>query len=147
MGKRTLQIIGALSLAVCLALLVLRLFRGRETDEAVYHDMEHTKRVFGLVMSADRSFLGPVVRRLELWEHYTKHFDSQCEKLLATGYLTNASIEVANAKSRRGQVVGQLEASVKGTDILICKVLWASNSVTVTCRPQDVPRIREGLAK
>jgi hypothetical protein len=103
--------------------LALRLSPGRETDKAVYHDMWHTKRVFALVAWAEKSFVGPVVRPLGLCEHYTSHFDSQREKLVASGYLTNASIEVADAKSRRGQVVRQLEASVKGTDILICKLL------------------------
>jgi hypothetical protein len=122
-------------------------FTPPENDEARYRDMQHASRLFARALSVEKSRFGAIMRPLHLSGRYVRRFETQREALLASGYLTNISVNVSNATGRRGPLVKQLDTVTRGTDILICELSWRSNIVAVTCRPQDEARLRYALAK
>ena len=146
MGKRKLQILAAVCLCLCLVVAVSWLAAQPNSDDARYRDLSRSRRLFALTVSAEKGFLGVLFRPLRLSDRYVKRFDARRDQLLECGYLTNVCITVTNANSRRVQVIGRLESAAKGTDTLICKLSWSSNSVVIVCRPQDVPCLRRALA-
>jgi hypothetical protein len=147
MSKRGLQILVAVCLSACLIAWLLGAFTQPKTDEAKYRDMLHSRHLFALSVSAERGPLRSLVRPFHLSRHFIRNFDAETSELLASGYLTNVFIAVSNAAGRRSQVVTRLDASVKGTDILIPHVTWFSNGVEIPCRPQDAAQLRQALAK
>jgi hypothetical protein len=148
MSNRKVQVFLLLACLIAGVILwAIYTFTQSRTDEAKYHAMLLTSRSFGLAVSAEKGRFGNLVTPLHISDLGIARFDTQREALLSSGYLTNISITVSNAAGRRGQLVKQLDAATKGTDILICQLSWQSNRVAVTCRPQDEIRLRRALGE
>jgi hypothetical protein len=71
--------------------------------------------------------------------------DARRAELLASGYLTNISVELSNAAGRKPYVFKQLTGVERGSDALIYGIVFSSNSLVITCRPQDAVRFRQAL--
>jgi hypothetical protein len=140
---------GSIGILACVAgLLVVWLIVASnhpKTDTARYQEMLEIQRKAIKVSSAEKGRWGAVIRPLGLHERMLRKWNNQTDVLLATGYLTNACVEVSDARIRRGNLVRRIDAAIAGSDILVCRFSLTSNSVTVVCRPQDVPRLRDAL--
>jgi hypothetical protein len=151
MSNRKIQIVVLVCLLLGVVSWMFYAFTPSKTDEARYLEMRHTSRSISLALSAENGRLGIIVRLFHMLLHipdrYFKQFDAQREELLASGYLTNISITVSNATSRRGQLTRQLTSVTEGWDILRWHLSWQSNGVAVTCRPQDEVRLRHALGQ
>src|SRR4051794_2284661 len=145
MSNRKIQILVLMCLLAVVVVWAVRALTPDRTDEGKYREMFRTSHTFRHVLSVERSWLGRFLAPLHIYDFYTQRFNAERDALLSSGYLTNISITVSNANGRRVQVITQLDAATKGTDILICQLSWRTNSILVTCRPQDMVRLRHAV--
>jgi hypothetical protein len=146
MSKRRLLVFLTVGLLVCLMLWLFFTLAGGNTDAEKYHSMQRLHRLAIQAYSAEQGPAGPLLRPLRLADRCDDRFDSRRDELLASGYLTNISVELSNAAGRKAYVFKQLTGIERGSDALICGLVFSSNSVAITCRPQDVDRFRQALA-
>ena len=146
MSKRKLLVLLTVGVLVCpLLWLIFSLDRGR-TDGEKYRSLQRLHRLSIQAYSAEQSRLGALLGRLRLADRCDERFDARRDELLASGYLTNISVELPNAAGRKRYVFAQLTRVERGSDALICGLVVSSNSVAITCRPQDAGRFRRALA-
>ena len=62
-----------------------------------------------------------------------------CDALVASGYLTNVHIAVANAGARRTQIADRLRKATRASHANWEFYVRSNAVVVLTCRPQDVP--------
>jgi hypothetical protein len=133
-------------LLVCPILWLFFSLPGGKTDAEKYRRMQRLHRLGIQAYSAEQSRFGALLRRLRLADRCDERFDAQRDELLASGYLTNISVDLSNAAGRKAYVFKQLTGVERGSDALICGIVLSSNSVAITCRPQDAGRFRRALA-
>ena len=146
MSKRRLLVLLSVGVLFC-ALLWLYVTRpGGKTDDEKYRSMQRLHRLGIQAYSGEQSRLGALLRPYRLADRCDERFDAQRDELLASGYLTNISVELSNAAGRKAYVFAKLIGVERGSDALICGLVFSSNGVVLTCRPQDAGRFRQTLA-
>jgi hypothetical protein len=146
MSKRRLVVLLTVGLLVCPIIWLFFSRGGDQTDGEKYRSMQRLHRLGILAYSAEQSRLGAPLRLLGLADRCDERSDARRDELLASGYLTNISAELSNAAGRKFYVFAQLTGVERGSDALICGLVFSSNSVVITCRPQDAGRFRQALA-
>jgi hypothetical protein len=146
MSKRQLVVLLTVGLLVCPLLWLFFSRPGAKTDGEKYRSMQRLHRLGIQAYSAEQSHLGAVLRPFRLADRCDERFDARRDELLASGYLTNISVELSNAAGRKAYVFAQLTGVERGSDALICGLVFSSNSVVITCRPQDAGRFRRAFA-
>ena len=146
MSKRRLLVLLTAGLLVCPLLWLFVSRPGGKTDGEKYRTMQRFHRLGIQAYSAEQSRLGALLRPYRLADRCDERFDARRDELLASGYLTNISVELSNAAGRKAYVFKQLTGVERGSDALICGLVFSSNSVAITCRPQDAGRFRRALA-
>jgi hypothetical protein len=146
MGKRKRLLLLPVGLLVCPLLWLFFSLPGGKTDGEKYRSMRRLHRLGIQAYSAEQSRLRPLLRRFRLADLCDERFDARRDELLASGYLTNISVELSNAAGRKAYVFAQVTGVERASDALICGLVFASNSVAITCRPQDAGRFRRVLA-
>ena len=116
-----------------------------KTDAETYRRMQRLHGLGIKAYSAEQSRLGALLRPFGLVDRCDERFAARRDQLLATGYLTNISVELSNAAGRKPYVFKQLTGVERGSDALICGLVISSNSLVITCRPQDAGRFRQAL--
>jgi hypothetical protein len=119
---------------------------GGKTDAEKYRSLQRLYNLGFRARCAELSRLGAPLRRFRLADRCYDRFNVQRDELLASGYLTNISVELSNAAGRKAYVLKQLSGIERSTDALICGLVLSSNSLVITCRPQDAGRFRQALA-
>lgn len=153
MRRRKFQIILVGCLLTMLAVWVLRSAREGTGDEHRYRQMLRAEVWGWRLNSAEKRLPGPLVRLLHianLKKTYMGKAQAHEEALLASGYLTNASITITNLpptatkeKSRQAEVLRRLRTGLRGVDSWF--FYMKSNQAVITCRSSDVPLIRRAI--
>jgi hypothetical protein len=147
MSKRRLLVLLAAGVLVCALLWLFFSRPGGNTDGEKYRSMQRLHRLAIQAYSAEQSRLGAPLRWLRLADRCDERFDARRDELLASGYLTNLSVELSNAAGRKAYVFKQVTGVERGSDAMMCGLAFSSNSVAITCRPQDAGRFRQVLAR
>lgn len=142
MCRRVLVCVGML---FCILAIVLCARLINKSDDATYHDLQQTSRSFAFWNSLERGRFGGAFRPLRMTDRSIRLFNKTRDRLPASGYLTNVSFAVTDAKLRQGQLVRTLDAATTRTDALIVQFKCLTNSVAITCRPKDVQLMRQAL--
>jgi hypothetical protein len=147
MSKRKfLVLLSAGLLVACpIAWLFFSLVGGR-TDAEKYRSLQRLYNLGFHARCAELSGLGAPLRRFRLADRCYDRFNLQRDELVASGYLTNISIELSNPVGRKVYVFKQLGGIERGSDALVCGIVFSSNSLVITCRPEDAGRFRQALA-
>lgn len=146
MSKRKLLVLLTVGLLVCPVLWLFFTLAGGKTDAEKYRSLQRLHSLGIQVYSAEQGRLGALLRPFRLTDRCDDQFDARRDQLLASGYLTNISIELSNAAGRKPYVFKQLTGVERGCDALICGLVFSSNGLAITCRPQDAGRVRQALA-
>ena len=146
MSKRRLVVLLAVVLLVCPILWLLFSRAGGQTDAEKYRSLQRLHGLGSQAYFAEQGRFGALLRPLSLTDRCDDRFDVQRDELLASGYLTNISVGLSNAAGRKPYVFQQLTRAERGSDALLCGLVFSSNSVVITCRPQDAGRFRQALA-
>ncbi len=146
MSKRKLLMLLTVGLMVCPVLWLFFSLARTETDAEKYRSMQRLDRLGGQARSAEIGTVSKLFRPLRLADRCRDRFEVLRDELLASGYLTNVSVGLSNAAGRKFYVFKQLSRVAQGGDALICGIVFSTNSLVITCRPQDAGRFSEALA-
>jgi hypothetical protein len=151
MRRRKFQIILIGCLLVIVGVLVLRPTDNR-SDHDRYLQLLRTKDWRWRLNSAQKQLPGPLVRLFHianLKKSCQENAQAQEEALLASGYLTNASITITNLsfaavdeKRSMAEVSHRLRASLRGVNY---SFYMESNQAVITCRTSDLILIRQAI--
>jgi len=142
MSKRNSLII---VIACLLTIVVIWLFLPvgvPKTDAARYERWKQTSRLIGRVNWCERRLPQSLVRPFHLSELDQKYIDEHGrlgDALVASGYLTNVTIMVANVPTnyvQRAQIADRLRKAFPGHYEWEFWVRSRSNEVVITCRPE-----------
>jgi hypothetical protein len=147
------QIILVGCLLVILAVCMLRDTGDGTGDERRYRQVLRAEVWVGRLNSAQKRLPSPAVRLLHianLKKSYMDKAEAQAEALLASGYLTNASITITNLpapaineKSTLAEVQRRLRTGLRG--VPSWSFYMESNRVVITCRSSDLAQIRRAI--
>jgi hypothetical protein len=145
MSKRKVLVL--LSVGLLVGVILWLFCSPRETDGQKYHRMQRLRRLEVQAYSAEQSRLGALLRPFALSDQLTHRFDVRRDQLLASGYLTNISVELSNAAGRKAYVFQRLTGVERSSDALVCDLVFASNSLVITCRPRDAGSFLQALTR
>jgi len=153
MKKRWLQIVILAGVLALVAVWALYYLGKPENDETRYQRWLQANISTLKLHKAERRYPGLLVRLLRLAgleDRYAAKAEDLEKALLASGYITNASITVTNLsvtatdeRTRLVEITLRLQRRLRGVDFWGCGV--ESNQVSLTCRTKDWPLIRRAV--
>jgi len=146
MNKRKLLVLLTVGLLVSPVLWLFLSLAGGKTDAEKYRSLQRLDRLGGQAWSAESGPVRALFRPLKLADRCSDRFETLRDELLASGYLSNISVALSNAAGRKFYVFKQLTGVTRGSDALVCGIVFSTNSLVITCRPQDAGRFRQALA-